>query len=194
MRVVKGERASQYRNDSMDLLKRSLRLVNNVKLLSFLKESPRDKAVVDIRSVLEDSISEVKRTFPELDPDIEIDIPEESLFVEADDLLDQVFINIINNAVKAQKESKPWIRVESEVLNGNVLVRVMDKGSGFPEGIKEVVLDRMEISKRRKKRSGLGLMIVKALMDKYDGEIMIMDRVKGDHSKGSCIVLKFKRI
>jgi len=116
------------------------------------------------------------------------------MFIEADDLLDQVFINLMNNAIKAQRKGKPWIRVESESKNGHVIVRIIDKGSGFPERIKEMVLDKSEISKRRKQRSGLGLMIVKALMDRYEGDIRIDDRVKGDHSKGSCVILKFKRL
>jgi signal transduction histidine kinase len=39
--------------------------------------------------------------------------------------------------------------------------------------------------------SGLGLSLVKVLMDRYQGEVWITDRVEGDHTVGACFNLEF---
>jgi signal transduction histidine kinase len=36
---------------------------------------------------------------------------------------------------------------------------------------------------------GLGLSVVKALVDRYQGKVWVEDRVKGDHAKGSIFVI-----
>ena len=41
-------------------------------------------------------------------------------------------------------------------------------------------------------RLGLGLSLVKMLVESYDGKIWVEDRVEGDHTKGSKFILLIK--
>jgi signal transduction histidine kinase len=192
--IAKGDMQDKCRKDSMDLLKRSFKLVNNVKLLSYLKESEYKREKIDLKASINTSVQEVKGMFPDLDPTIDLEFPKGSIFVNADNLLDQALINLMNNAIKVQEVEKPWIKVDAKVESGDVVVMISDKGPGLNDEIKQIAFNRTEMKKRRKRTSGLGLMIVKTLMDRYGGKIWIEDRIKGDHKQGTCFILKFKTI
>lgn len=92
--------------------------------------------------------------------------------------LTEVFTNIVENALKY---NKPQGRVEISVAesNGGALVTVSDTGIGIPEGEQEKIFDRfyrVDASRGVTVGSGLGLSIVKTIVEAHGGKIDVKSR------------------
>lgn len=121
--------------------------------------------------------------------------------VLADELLDEVFVNVISNAVKYTEGSRVSIALsqEPDSLPGNSegprrrcwKVSISDRGKGIPDSHKPSVFRRyLETAKG----SGLGLSIVHALVtDRYGGRVAVKDRVADDFSKGTTVEIWLPR-
>ncbi len=115
--------------------------------------------------------------------------------VLADDLLDEVFVNILSNAVKYTEGKVARVEVRQErgelrnASRGRPVpcwkVSISDHGRGIPDSQKPGVFKRyLETAKG----SGLGLSIVHALVtDRYRGRVTMRDRVEGDYTKGATV-------
>lgn len=62
---------------------------------------------------------------------------------------------------------------------------VEDNGDGVPDEKKQTIFQRFERGTKKAHGKGLGLYIVKMLVEKYGGEIWVEDREKGEYSKGA---------
>ncbi|MDN7025775.1 PAS domain S-box protein [Methanoculleus sp. FWC-SCC1] len=103
--------------------------------------------------------------------------------VWADDLLSEVFANLIGNAVKFGGPGvEVAVRVEEE--DGLVRVSIEDTGPGIPDTDKQAVFHRYE-QKRRGVGEGLGLFLVQVLIERYGGTIWADDRVAGRPEEGA---------
>jgi two-component system sensor histidine kinase ChvG len=116
--------------------------------------------------------------------DIRLETPGEPCPVNAsEDRLIQVFVNVLENAVSfSPAEGVVALAVRRE---GNaVAVRVSDQGPGIPEANLPRVFDRFfthrpEAVRGRSAHSGLGLSIVKAIVDGYGGSITASNNESG---------------
>ncbi len=104
--------------------------------------------------------------------------------VLADGLLSTVFNNLIGNAVKFG-EPGVEINVRVEKGDGKVLVSVEDTGPGIPDEVKEKLFTRFERGKAHGRGEGLGLFIVRTLVERYGGEIRVDDRVPDRAEEGA---------
>jgi len=94
------------------------------------------------------------------------------------DELNQVWTNLLTNAYQAMKkhpESKIWIRTrrtEDGPAEG-VLVEIEDNGPGIPESVLPRIWDPFFTTKDQGEGSGLGLGIVKGIVEKHRGSISV---------------------
>ena len=95
---------------------------------------------------------------------------EDSILIVADKLrLNQVFLNIINNAIKvAQQEGEIIVFLERQD-NNTVLVRITDNGPGIPSNLKDKIFNKFVTGS--KSGTGLGLYICKNIIEKHGGKI-----------------------
>ncbi len=68
-------------------------------------------------------------------------------------------------------------------------VSIEDNGPGIPDNFKLKVFNRMLQGNAAAKGMGLGLYIVKTLVDSYQGRVWVEDRVPGDHAKGAKFIV-----
>lgn len=127
---------------------------------------------------------------PSLDKkNIELDIilRDPALTIEADiNLLDQVLINLLVNAIEAVKDrEEPQIILQAEQQGGKLLVKVIDNGVGMPPEL----LDKIFIPffSTRKTGSGIGLSLCKQIMLLHKGNI----QVQSTEGKGSAFIMTF---
>ncbi|ABN57457.1 MULTISPECIES: PAS domain S-box protein [Methanoculleus] len=110
--------------------------------------------------------------------------------VQADDLLPVVFDNLISNAVKfGGPDVEIAIRIEEN--DGFVRVSVEDTGPGIPNDDKNGIFHCYEMKKRGVGK-GLGLYLVKILVERYGGTIWAEDRVTGRPDEGAAFKLTLK--
>ncbi len=110
--------------------------------------------------------------------------------VLADDLLPEVFTNLIGNAVKHGGPGVA-VAVRTEEEDGFVRVTVADTGRGVPDGQKEEIFHRYE-KKQRGVGEGLGLYLVQILIGRYGGKIWVEDRVPGRSDDGAAFVFTLR--
>lgn len=92
----------------------------------------------------------------------------------ADDLL-QVWTNIIYNALQAmQFQGKLVIRTFTE--NEFVVVEIQDSGVGIPEHLKTKIFEPFFTTKPPGEGTGLGLDIVKRIIEKHEGKILLRSK------------------
>ncbi len=88
--------------------------------------------------------------------------------------LRQVFENLISNAIKFMDHSEPEIRVTAERDGEHVRFSVCDNGPGIPRGQQERVFQPfVRLDPERTKGSGIGLTIVRRIIELYGGETSI---------------------
>src|SRR4029450_6409997 len=128
------------------------------------------------------------------------EIPEQ-LHGRADpDRLEQVFVNLVDNAIKYGRV-KGRVTVRGPPVNGHVEMCVADDGPGIPPEARERVFERFyRVDKARSRDSGgtgLGLSIVKHIVQAHGGEVSLQSElgtgttfffsVPPDDQKGSSI-------
>ena len=112
--------------------------------------------------------------------------------MRANDLLDDVFSNIIGNAIK---HSRGALNIDVFVSNAEIgdrkycLVAIEDTGPGIPDGLKERLFTRFEQGGKKGDRKGIGMYLVNALVRDFHGKVWVEDRVRGDHTMGARFVI-----
>jgi PAS domain S-box-containing protein len=177
-------------NKPVEVLQRSARLIQNVRKLQKLKEGVFRTQEVDVCQLLAD----VQREFGAV-PHKAISLNLngcEHCHVLANELLHDVFANLVSNAIKHTGD-KADIVIDLDVVtdNGdcNCRVTVEDNGTGIPDDFKSKIFNRMMKGTGKAKGMGLGLYRVKSLVDSYGGSVWAEDRVPGDHTQGARFVV-----
>ncbi len=86
--------------------------------------------------------------------------------------LNQVFLNLIANAIHAVEEKPEGkIHVSSALEDGYVMVRVKDNGKGIPKHIQDKIFDPFFTTKPVGKGTGLGLSICYNIVQKHKGRL-----------------------
>jgi two-component system, NtrC family, sensor kinase len=92
------------------------------------------------------------------------------------DELNQVWTNLIHNALQAM-EYKGKIEIALKSKNNMAIVSIKDSGKGIPMEIQEKVFKPFFTTKPAGEGSGLGLDIVKKIIDKHQGKIYFASEV-----------------
>ena len=173
------EDAALYARKLRESVRKSTGILQNVSTIRRIHLEPPDLVPVHLSRVIRAGLD---RT-PEAGVSFE-DTPAE---VWADDLLPEIFTNLIGNAVKfGGSDVGITIRVEDSTQEENTLVvTIEDTGPGVPDGMKEGIFRRFEQGKNQGYGEGLGLYIVEMLIERYGGRIWVEDRVEGRPDLGA---------
>lgn len=145
-----------------------------------------DLTKILVRNMFENLNSLMRPTLEKKHIELDIILRDPALAIEADiNLLDQVMINLLVNAIEAVKDRpEPRITLAAEVQGSNkIIVKVMDNGAGMPPEL----LDKIFIPffSTRKTGSGIGLSLCKQIMLLHKGNI----QVQSTEGKGSSFLL-----
>ncbi len=88
------------------------------------------------------------------------------------DELNQAWTNLIHNALHAMK-NKGTLTIEVGRQDNQVVVSITDSGDGIPETIQQKIFQPFFTTKPPGEGSGLGLDIVRKIIDKHDGTIAV---------------------
>jgi PAS domain S-box-containing protein len=174
---------------AMEALMRSTRLISNVRKLQKIPNTRRVRDV-DLCEVLGQVHGEYSRS-PGKTVTLSLN-GRQRCFVRADDLLRDVFSNLVGNAVKhTGKRASVLISMDEALDEGRKYYRVSveDDGPGIRDELKKALFSRSLKGTPRAKGMGLGLYIVKSLVGNYGGLVRVEDRVTGDHTKGARFVV-----
>jgi signal transduction histidine kinase len=137
---------------------------------------------VDLALVVEDAQTLIGSLLVQREQTLEVDIPEDLPPVDGDvQRLTQVYVNLIANASKYAPESST-IRVGAVAEGDQVTTWVEDEGPGLPEGSGDSIFDQFRRGKDMEPEPGglgLGLWIVKSIVDRHGGKITAARTAEG---------------
>ncbi|MCK4637129.1 MAG: GAF domain-containing sensor histidine kinase [Methanomicrobia archaeon] len=143
------------------------------KLEAGYKENPEMR---NIKLIIEDLISNLENDLNKRNIKVILDL--EELRIESFSVLEDIFQNLIENAIKfAPEDSK--IEIYSENYERYIVISVKNYGQKIPDGKKEEVFERFKKLDLRTKGTGLGLAIVKEAVALHNGEVWIEDSPDG---------------
>jgi PAS domain S-box-containing protein len=171
-------RSADYVRKLFKQAQRTHRVVQN--LLSFARQRKPQKQEVDLRKVLEESLMLREYDLKVNNVTLERDIPENVPCVLGDPhQLEQVFLNIVNNALDAMVESSGAGSLRVRIFKKDTYVCVEFEDSG--PGIKDPgrIFDPFYTTKSVGKGTGLGLSICYGIVKEHGGEIVARNREEG---------------
>jgi len=87
--------------------------------------------------------------------------------------------------IKISKEEKKEEGKKRKYLK----IEFIDNGRGIPDARKETIFQRVSNQQRSTSGMGLGLSLVKFIIDSYNGDILVKDKVRGNYTKGSNFIV-----
>jgi len=173
-----NNRAQDYVSKLFKQAQRTHRVVQN--LLSFARQRKPQREDVDIRKVLDETLALRDYDLKINNIRVERDAPAEAAMVVADPhQIEQVFLNIINNAVDAILETGRTgkLKIRIECKNGYISTQFTDDGPGIKDPKR--IFDPFYTTKSVGKGTGLGLSICYGIVKEHGGDITANNAPEG---------------
>jgi PAS domain S-box-containing protein len=154
-------RIDKYGNRAAEIIDR---------IRSFYKKSPPQRELVDVNGIVEEMLTllkgEANRYLVAMRTELAADLPK----IMADRVqLQQVFMNLMLNAMEAMKESGGELTVKSELQDGRLQFSVSDTGVGLPMEKKDQMFSAFFTTKPQ--GSGMGLAITRSIVESHGGQL-----------------------
>ncbi|THI90306.1 MAG: PAS domain S-box protein [Nitrospira sp. CG24A] len=142
-------------------------------LLVFARRKQPDRQVVDLGEIVEDSLEMFQERMTHnritVEKAIEANVP----LIHADrDQLVQVLINLVTNSLHAMPEGGR-LRLSLDRENSHVLLGLSDTGHGMSEEVRSKIFEPFFTTKDFGKGTGLGLTVVKGIIEEHGGTIAV---------------------
>jgi len=163
-----------------EMIDKTIRVVNEaqdiIEKIEKLRKLEEEKKIHDVylRPFIKKVLSKYEHHLEEIDIDLEM--KEEKLRVKAGPLIEALFSNLIENSIKHSGCNKIKIKVLSEAEEA--LITFEDDGIGIPDEKKDKVLEK-GFTDGKYGGSGLGMYLVKKIINNYDGNLEVKDSELG---------------
>ncbi len=168
-------------------------LIERVRAISKAQHAEELKPV-DLVAVVEGAVGDMTQKYTDRTCEIRVDSPDREIMVTADDLLGDLVINLLDNAIKFSRHPTAQVDVKLEHRTfqraHNIILSVADHGPGIPDEDKTSIFFRFVRRVEDPEGSGLGLSLVLALTDRYQGRVWVEDRVAGEQGKGAKFIVE----
>lgn len=185
------EKKQQYYQRMVTECQRMERLVGDLLTLSKV-QNPHfviEKEPINLVQVFHDISRSYKSVMEEKHLKLQFFSQEDLIFMLGDyDRLRQLFLNIIDNAIKFSEEGGTiWVTIKK---TDRIEVSIRDEGIGIAKEELSYIFDKFYKSKLRQnaKGSGLGLVIAKYIVEKHDGVV----EVKSEEGVGTEFLFYFQ--
>jgi PAS domain S-box-containing protein len=192
---VKEEDLRTMANDIVANVERASGVIKHVR--DFARQSEPVRSRVKINDPINDVFKvlghQLKVHEVEVQLDLDPNIPD---ILAEHNRLEQVFINLVSNAIDAmdEKDNRPEINdkkkrltIKSFAENDHVCVQVTDTGIGMSEEVKNKIFEPFYTTKKVGKGTGLGVSISYGIVQDYKGSI----EIESEAGKGTTFIIKF---
>lgn len=152
--------------------KRTKRIMQGV--LSFARQDTSLKSPCDLNRLIEMTIALIRNHAVMRGCDITLNLADHLPPILANETgMEQALLNVVRNAVEARAQH---VVVETQSLNGQVGVAVVDDGNGIPDNIRRYVFDPFFSQRQEEGGVGLGLSITHRIIQDHHGQLELDSR------------------
>lgn len=170
---VKKDIGAKKSSEELKNVEDAVEEIENVReKIGTLKEFDEEDTMgsVNISWILKPVILEYEKKLERKGIELESEI--NGIEVQGGPLLKEVFSNLLENSMRHSEGNKVLLSMEEE--KEEVIVKVEDDGKGISDEIKDKIFDQ-GFKKGRKGGAGLGLFLVKKIIDNYGGSVSVED-------------------
>lgn len=178
-RVAQGlERITEHANHAAEVIKR---------LRGFLRKGQRRVQALDVAAVVRGAVSLCSWEAGASQVALELQLPDDLPPVQADRvLLEQVLLNLLRNAIDANREACPkqpsTVTLQARAAEGRLIIEVRDRGPGLDDAELERIFTPFYTSKPD--GLGLGLSMSRSIVEGFGGAL------EGQRAEGGGLVMR----
>lgn len=178
-------------NESMSELERSSMIISNVKKISIIESGGKAAELRDLGDAIYRASLRARASHPEKKLKLENEIQLHTYFIKANAFLVDVFYELLSNSMKFDEKDEVVVEITASPIAHTPFLRVevSDYGRGIPDTEKDTVFDKEIQRKDSIKGLGLGLTLVKRIVESLGGYIRVENRVQLEPDKGAKFVL-----
>jgi PAS domain S-box-containing protein len=181
---VTDESVKQGLQTIITQVERITRVMNQ--LLSFARRKAPERVALDLKQTIEDGLEMFQERLARSQIQVVTRFSDDCPTVQADwDQMSQVIINLVMNAVHAMPDGGT-LRVGLTTEKQMVKLTVGDTGQGIPRDVLKKVFDPFFTTKEFGKGTGLGLTVVKGIIEEHQGSIA----VESEEGKGTIFTVR----
>ena len=162
-----------------DLAQKSSNVIRNIETISRIYKMPQGVVPLDLAEVIKTEVA--------LRENVSITLNGCNRTVLANDMMGVIFDNLFSNCLKFGGSGVRITVSARDAGTGMLEISVTDNGPGIDDAMKSQVFDRFRQDSKTRGSYGLGLHIVKMLVEGYGGHVWAADRIPGDLSSGTAI-------
>lgn len=197
VQIVQRATEDNFIIDKLELIKKQVNRISKIirDLVDFSRPSNYELKITDINENIKEAVEIVKvgkkAKNIEFKTVLKENIPLLSLVA---DQIQQVFVNILINAVDAiaerQQHSKldfnGEIKITTDIDDENLIIYFKDNGIGIPEDFQPKIFEPFFTTKKEGKGTGLGLWVSYGIIKSFQGEIIVKSKLE----KGTTFIIK----
>ncbi len=190
-----SESTSDLLREALGQLNRGARLISNVRKIKRIEEFSAQLKPVDVSEALSEAAIKVQDDIPHKQLNITVENELAGVSIMADEYLTDVFYELLHNTLRFDRNQyvDVGLRVDPANVNQMVRIQLVDRGTGISDKEKERLFMRSSATKTNHRGTGLGLTLVKHIINRYAGDIHVEDRVRGNYKEGAVFVLEIPR-
>ncbi|SDD57296.1 ATP-binding protein [Sporomusa acidovorans] len=181
--LLEKEGLSAEQQEDLEIIIKHAKKIGTIvrSMLSFARPALKGKTWVDLRQLLEEVISFVAKQLSKNNIRIKTEFAGNVKISANADQLQQVFLNLINNAKDVMPEGGT-LTIRTGRYNAQWLkVEIQDTGCGIPENLQDQIFEPFFTTKERGRGTGLGLSISYSIIQQHGGQIQVFSE-KGQGS------------
>jgi len=183
LETTKEKETKKYLEIIINNSKRLINIINDLLLLSNIENNSQNIqfSEVDLSKLFNNIKKLFEKRLKEKNLKFILNLDENNKKIQADlYMMEQLFINLIDNAIKYTEKGE--IRINTYMKDKNkILIEVSDTGIGIPQEHIPRIFERFYVVDKSRSResggTGLGLSIVKHIINIHKGEILVDSKI-----------------
>lgn len=182
-RDVQGPQRQEFYATMMEDVDRLDRLINQLLDVARLQRDKQDldaKEWVSLRELVEECVSRLAKQHSVSTDLFRMEIEDCQVLAHRIDI-DVLLGNLLDNAIKYSAK-EPEIEIRITFQNDSALIAISDNGQGIPRHLRRKIFWRFyragDELERRKPGVGLGLFLVRSIVERLKGSIVVSERIE----------------
>ncbi len=185
VQVVQRSTTDEFAKDKLELIKKQVTRISKIirDLVDFSRPSNYELQLTDINQNIGEAVEIIKVGVKAKDISFDMHLDNKiPLLPLISDQIQQIFVNILLNAVDAIAETdnsriQHKISIDSSLNEDNVIITFNDSGKGIPEEYLGKIFEPFYTTKKEGKGTGLGLWVSYGIVKSFQGDIKVESKL-----------------